>query len=223
MAKLTAKQYLSNARHHLHTIDKHRLLVFEHCCKAGIPVQGLLHDLSKYHPVEFLNGVKYYQGGTRSPNVGERKDRGYSEAWLHHKGRNRHHFEYWFDNSTSVFEMVPVEMPLKYVWEMMCDRMAASKVYKGDAYTDRVPLQYFELFHYDHLMHPNTQAVLRKLLTMLADKGEAETFAFMRKARKHPDRYLADCHVIDEKVLPREMDEETKQRFAEKLKQQKLK
>ena len=174
--------YLSNAVHHLHTINTHRRLVRQHCFKAGIPVQGLLHDLSKYHPVEFLAGVKYFQGD-HSPNVEERKDKGYSAAWLHHKGRNKHHFEFWFDNSVVKFEMVPVEMPLKYIKEMFCDRVAASKVYHGDTYTDATPLEYFSKMDYSKLMAPNTYALLRELLEMLAEEGEEKTFAYIRKLK----------------------------------------
>ena len=43
-------------------------------------------------------GAKYYQGN-RSPNEIERREKGYSAAWLHHKGRNKHHLEYWIDYS----------------------------------------------------------------------------------------------------------------------------
>jgi len=67
--------------------------------------QGLLHDLSKYSPVEFLVGCKYYQG-TRSPNNAEREDIGVSTSWLHHKGRNKHHFEHWVDYSVNDGEHV---------------------------------------------------------------------------------------------------------------------
>ena len=67
-----------------------------YCFRAGMYKQGLLHDLSKYAPVEFLVGCKYYQGD-RSPNNAEREDTGISKSWLHHKGRNKHHFEYWVD------------------------------------------------------------------------------------------------------------------------------
>ena len=49
----------------------------KYCFKAGLYKQGLLHDLSKYAPIEFLPGVKYYQG-TRSPNEIERLEKGYS-------------------------------------------------------------------------------------------------------------------------------------------------
>lgn len=164
-------------------MDKHRFLVFVHCCRAGIPLQGLTHDLSKYAPVEFFVGVKYYEG-TRSPNVGERKEHGYSKAWLHHKGRNKHHFEYWFDNSTKRFAIEPVPMPVKYVIEMFCDRVAASKVYYGKNYTDGTALSYFERMDYSLIMHPETEALTRKLLTMLAEEGEKKTFAYIRTLKK---------------------------------------
>ena len=80
------------------------------CFRAGIPIQGLKHDLSKYSPVEFLPGAKYYQGN-KSPNVAERIDKGYSSAWLHHKGRNKHHYEYWNDINPKSLKIEP-EKPI---------------------------------------------------------------------------------------------------------------
>ena len=77
---------------HFRTITRHRHKVIANCFRAGIGWQGLFHDLSKYSPTEFWPGARYYQG-TRSPNEIEREKYGYSPAWLHHKGRNRHHFE----------------------------------------------------------------------------------------------------------------------------------
>lgn len=178
------EKYIKNAAGHLHTIDRHRFLVFIHCVRAGIPIQGLLHDLSKYSPSEFISGIKYYQDGDRSPNVGERLTNGYSKAWLHHKGKNKHHFEYWLDNDANAFAYKPVEMPVKYVIEMFCDRMAASKVYKGKEYTDSSPLEYFRAHVYTDLMNKNTHDFLEKLLIMLSEEGEAKTFAYIRKLDK---------------------------------------
>lgn len=150
------------------------------CFRAGIPLQGLLHDLSKYSPAEFLVGVKYYKG-THSPNVEERMVKGYSSAWMHHKGRNKHHYEYWFDNDDASLTLKPVEMPLNYVVEMFCDRVSASKTYKGDAYKDSTSLEYFDSHDYKVSMHPNTRTLLRSLLVMLAEQGEAKTFSYIRK------------------------------------------
>ena len=103
---------------HLKTINHHKWLVMKHCFKAGLYKQGLLHDMSKYSPTEFWAGVKYYQG-TRSPNDAEREDKGVSYAWLHHKGRNKHHLEYWIDYSLDKGkQMAGLKMPIKYVIEM---------------------------------------------------------------------------------------------------------
>lgn len=106
---------------HLHTINHHRRLVRQGCFRMGLYWQGLTHDLSKYAPVEFLTGVRYYQG-TRSPNTAEREEKGWSEAWMHHKGRNRHHWEYWTDLDMQTKAYAAVPMPPKYLAEMVADR-----------------------------------------------------------------------------------------------------
>ena len=164
---------------HFRTITKHRHAVIRNCRRAGILWQGLRHDLSKYSPTEFIPGVKYYVG-TRSPNELERMDKGYSAAWLHHKGRNRHHFEYWSDYNPVERRVGPVKMPLRYVIEMVCDRMAASKIYLGDKYTDASALEYFVHGKSHRVIHPETSDLCERLLTMLADEGEEKTFAYMR-------------------------------------------
>ena len=97
---------------HFLTITKHRHVVIYHCFKAGILWQGLRHDLSKYSPTEFREGAKLFLGD-RSPTEAERREYGSSKAWMHHKGRNRHHFEYWTDYSLNTRKLEPVKMPLK--------------------------------------------------------------------------------------------------------------
>ena len=178
----------SNFFKHLRTINRHKKLVFIHCLKAGIPLQGLLHDLSKYSPSEFYYGVKYYTG-QRSPNEGERDDYGFSYAWMHHKGRNKHHFEYWTDYNLEANKVMPVKMPLKYVIEMFCDRVAAGKVYKGKDYTDSSPYEYFDKGRARRTIHQETSDFLEKLLKMLAEKGEDLTFAYIRHFRRTFDDY----------------------------------
>ena len=175
---------------HLHTVNKHRRLVRKNCFKCGLYWRGLTHDLSKYSPTEFFPGVKYYQG-FRSPTAEERKEYGYSKAWMHHKGRNKHHAEYWTDFSLETKRYEPVKMPKQYVVESVCDRIAASKVYKKDAYTNSEPLEYF-LDKDSHLaMHPETRKELNFLLTMLKNKGEKETFKYIKKNFKK-DNFLKD-------------------------------
>lgn len=164
---------------HFMTITKHRHEVIRHCKKAGILWQGLFHDLSKYTPTEFLCGVKYYQGD-RSPNDMERRVHGCSSAWMHHKGRNRHHFEYWTDYNPETGRYGPVKMPMRYVKEMLCDRLAASKIYQGDKYNESHPIEYFERGRKNRLIHPETSDFLEKLLIMVRDEGEEATFRYIR-------------------------------------------
>lgn len=174
---------------HFCTITRHRILVMKYCFRIGLYYQGLTHDLSKYSPAEFLPGVKYYQGN-RSPNDAERQDIGYSSAWLHHKGRNRHHLEYWVDYKIggTPGTLYGVRMPLRYVLEMFCDRAAASRVYNKDTYTDRMPYDYFIKGLPYTPLHPDTARFLGALLRMLADKGEDHTFRFIRRYRRsHKD------------------------------------
>ena len=171
---------------HFKTVTYHRYLVMKGCFKVGLYKQGLLHDLSNYSPSEFLVGAKYYQGN-RSPNNAEREAIGYSSAWLHHKGRNRHHYEYWIDYSTKEIAggMAPAPMPVKYVAEMLMDRIAACKVYNGAQYTDAAPLAYYSKGRENAFIHPQTKELLERLLNMLAEKGENETFSYIRRELLH--------------------------------------
>ena len=166
---------------HLKTITKHRWLVRLGCFRVGLYWQGLTHDLSKYSPTEFWIGARYYQG-TRSPNAAEREDKGYSEAWMHHKGRNRHHYEYWTDMNRETRRYEPIPMPRRFLVEMVMDRRAACMTYQGKNYRDDSALRYLENSREKDLMHPETLRQLRYILQMLAEEGETETFSYLRKS-----------------------------------------
>lgn len=177
-----------NALKHLRTINRHKKLVMKGCFAVGLYRQGLLHDLSKYTPAEFLIGCKYYQG-TMSPNNAERADRGYSSAWLHHKGRNKHHMEYWIDYGVPEEKdgkiehkgMCGMKMPLRYAVEMYVDRVAASKNYQRSRYTDRSALDYYLHGRQFHVLHEDTRALLELLLYMLAARGEQYANRFIKE------------------------------------------
>lgn len=174
------KDFQTRAVSHFNTVGEHRKLVREGCFAIGLYIQGLTHDLSKYLPSEFLVGVKYYQG-YRSPNNAEREAIGYSSAWLHHKGRNKHHYEYWTDYSPSEgIGVAAIPMPRKYLAEMFMDRVAASKIYNKGHYTDDMPLQYYLKGKEKIVMHESTKKELEFLLCMLADKGEAYTYSYIK-------------------------------------------
>ena len=165
---------------HFKTITYHKWLVLKGCFRVGLYWQGITHDLSKYSPTEFREGARFYQG-TRSPNSAERESKGYSEAWMHHKGRNRHHYEYWTDINRETREYSSVEMPRRYLVEMVMDRRAACMVYQGDNYRDGSALAYFERSLERDRMHPNTSKQLRHILTMLRDQGEDATFRYLKE------------------------------------------
>ena len=184
---------------HFKTITAHRHLVCRYCFRLGLYAQGLTHDLSKYAPVEFWRGAKYYQG-YRSPNDAERVETGMSLAWLHHKGRNKHHFEYWIDwqlDPQGGVYYAGNRMPVRYVAEMFCDRVAASRIYLGEKYTDDAPYNYFMQSRDLILIHKETGDELEKMLTVLKDEGEDAAFAYVRKRLKEAKLMTVGAGVPD--------------------------
>jgi len=188
MQKIT----LQGTKGHLKTIRAHKREVRRLMIAAGLPLQGIRHDWSKYLPSEFWRGARYYQG-YRSPNAFERELEGFSRAWLHHKGRNKHHFEYWVDvvacassmeeaSNSQTMRMIGVPMPTRYVVEMFCDRVAASKIYQGNAYTDGSALAYLDREYgaSREIMHPDTYRFIKELLTYLNDHGEERTLDYIK-------------------------------------------
>lgn len=175
---------LKKAVGHFKTITHHHNLVCGYCLRAGLIYQGLTHDLSKYSPTEFLVGARYWQEGKRSPNNAEREATGVSTSWLHHKGRNRHHFEYWIDYSADRNNprgLAGAQMPRRYVAEMIFDRVSASRVYMGEAYTDDAPLQYY-LRSRDRcwFIHDETKREMEFLLRMWSKRGEEFMIRYIR-------------------------------------------
>ena len=165
---------------HFCTVARHKHYVFIHCVKSGIILQGILHDISKFSPTEFFTSAKFYRG-IGSPIPAERKTYGYSKVWMHHVRHNRHHIEYWMDNDRG--SNIPVKMPLRYAKEMFCDMLSANKVYKkaaGIQYDDSAPLTYFREKSMGAAMHKDTAQLMEKLFSMLAEKGEKETFCYIR-------------------------------------------
>jgi len=183
---------------HFKTITYHKWLVLKGCFAVGLYKQGICHDLSKYMPSEFIVGAKYYQGD-RSPNNAEREDIGYSSAWLHHKGRNKHHYEYWIDYSIKYVPggMAPAPMPVTYIVEMLMDRIAACKVYKKDKYTPQSPLEYYQSGKDPAPLHDKTRMLLEMLLIRMAKFGEMETYKFVKKELLPRQKQFDDISQLD--------------------------
>jgi len=156
---------------HLHLVNRHRFLVFKLSIKAGIPFRGLIHDLSKYSPTELFESIKYFNG-QKSPISFAKKEIGYSEAWLHHKGRNKHHFEYWYDPCAP--SRTPI-IPYKYTVEMICDTLAAGMIYMGKDWYQGYQLKYFENRKDKEFINEDIQKVLLDIYKQVSKNGLNKT------------------------------------------------
>ena len=158
---------------HFITITRHKYYVMKFCFKCGLYKRGLLHDLSKYSLTEFFSSAKYFQG-TSSPIDAEKREKGYSLAWQHHKGHNPHHWEYWIDN-VGTYKNTPCKIPIEYVIEMICDWLGAGIVYSkqkpnyNQPYVE--PLEYYNKCKNERIFHEETQELIEFYLNMIANKG----------------------------------------------------
>ena len=163
---------MKNAFKHFKKILIHKWNVLYFCHLCGITWQGIVHDMSKFSPTEFLESVKYYSD-TKSPIPICKEKNGYSRAWQHHKGRNPHHNVYWTDN----YDMgtTAIKMPKKYAIELVCDYLGASKAYnKGLKIRDVFQKEYeFWQTRKDiEYMHPQTKEFTNTIIEMLKDNPE---------------------------------------------------
>lgn len=158
---------IKNIIKHIVLVTKHKWWVFKLCCRVGIPWRGLVHDLSKFSPTEFFESVKYYQGN-RSPIPVARNEKGFSDAWLHHKGKNKHHLEYWIDPRSREYAAV---VPYKYLAEMACDKMAASKVYNGKNWTNNSEIEYWMKERTISVVNPKVDNFLTELFKQVEKQG----------------------------------------------------
>lgn len=178
---------LRNIVKHFILITKHKWIVFKLCCKIGEPIRGLLHDMSKYSWTEFSESAKYYIG-THSPITEAKKDKGYSEAWLHHKGRNKHHTEYWID------ELAPNPTPIipyKYAAEMICDKLAAGMAYKGKEWTKEYELEYWNKEKNKLKVNPQISLFITEVMEDVANDGIDKTLS-KKKIKEIYDKYCKE-------------------------------
>lgn len=162
---------LINVIKHFKLVAKHKFLVFKFCCKLGVPFRGLVHDLSKYSFEEFGESIKYYTG-TKSPISECKEKNGYSRAWLHHKGRNKHHLEYWVDLTAP--NPAPV-IEYKYVAEMVSDKMAAGIVYNGENWTNSSQYDYWEKEKKKTIMNPKIENFFTQVFLDVKENGIDKT------------------------------------------------
>lgn len=179
--------YLTQMWKHFKTVCRHKAVVFQECRACGLTWRGITHDLSKFGWTEFGTSARYFQGN-RSPIEAEKEDNGYSFAWLHHKGCNPHHWEFWTDFAEKDGHVIANKIPYTYVVEMMCDWIGAGKVYQKDQWTTDSPMDHFNKMRPGRYFHPDTEMLIISFLECIRDKGLTE-FHKMAKCES-PYSYL---------------------------------
>ena len=161
---------------HTKTVIKHKYWVWYYMNKCGFKWgwRGLWHDMSKFSPTEFWESVKYYSG-TRSPIDACKEENGISMAWMHHKGRNPHHYEYWMDNFDKGGESK--EMPWRYKVEMICDYLAAARAYMGKNFSYVAEYEWWmKKLKLPRSQHENDKKFVSSILRNLAEFEETDGF-----------------------------------------------
>ena len=181
---------------HTKLVLKHKWIVFKLCCKIGIPWRGFMHDWSKFSPTEYIESIKYYDGH-KSPITLCKADKGYSEAWLHHKGRNKHHPEYWVDLTLPDKTVI---MPYKYAAEMICDKMAAGIVYQGKDWNKDWQITYYKRERERILIHPQVDKFLLATFIMVSEKGLDATIT-KKNIKELYEKYCIRMENLDENKI----------------------
>jgi hypothetical protein len=174
---------MGNLFKHLRTVHRHRKYVRKMCWKMGLFWQGLTHDLSKYSFVE-LSICKYYTG-KKSPHQVCREKIGYSPSWNHHYHKNKHHFQFWWDED-EVGKIIPVKMPYKYVIESFCDMVGASKAYGGkDWKPDAVWNYWITKCKGKRIMNAESEYLVEKLIWNLYQMGEKHFLDWYKRSKAY--------------------------------------
>ena len=183
---------LKNAIKHLQLITKHKCYVAEYCFKTGLYWRGLVHDLSKYSPTEFWESIHYYKGSS-SPINECKKIKGWSNAWMHHKGRNPHHYEYWIDKLDD--GGVPLQMPFPYALELICDYLAA-----GRAYADGANKEFTYKGEYDWWIEKSSHPLAMNMQTKLFIEFMLKAFAMEEGISSLNKDYAYKIYKYAEKI-----------------------
>ena len=141
----------------------HKKYVFEECRACGILWQGLIHDLSKFSKDEFVAYSKYFMEDK------EKNKEAFIKAWMHHKGNNPHHWEYWIDYDENG-NIVANKMPYNYVVEMVCDWIGAGKTYERRWNTNS-PFSYYNKVRSGRHFHPETEKLVLLFLNCIRFHG----------------------------------------------------
>ena len=177
---------------HIWMILRHKYWVFHYACLAGIPWQGFMHDWSKFSRMEFVESVRYYNGIGSPIWLCKVLNHGMSYAWIHHHGRNLHHYEAWQDDFDHGAH--PVDMPYRYAVEMLCDFLAAGRAYGRDQFTFASEYAWWQRKKQNGVaMTEHMQQFVEAVLSRLAQQEDvsilrpASTRALYEKYVKNPN------------------------------------
>lgn len=153
---------------HLYTIGIHKWYVFKVCKDLNILWRGITHDMSKFSYQEFIPSARYFHKGVSPLKVMKIKD-GYCLAWNHHKGVNRHHWEWWLDcTEGNLYSICP---EWKDILEMFADWVGAGIAYNSGKFYQEEPLNYLLLRKDLNFMHPLLLNCSLAFLSAMADRG----------------------------------------------------
>ena len=161
---------------YLNYVIKHKWFVLMASIKIRSSIyRAIVHDLSKFLPSEWFPYVEYFYGREhKSYNdfssaikyefdcwkiSKEGIEESFSYAWLYHQHRNKHHWQYWLLKEDSG-KLILLEMPKKYVLEMIADWMGAGRAIKGKWEVK----EWFYSNKGNILLHPNTKEYVESII-----------------------------------------------------------
>lgn len=162
MEKITLKKLLG----HINQVLRHKFWVFICCCKFGIIWRGITHDLSKFSWAEFWPSVRYYQKGS-SPIPRLHHEASEYRPWLHHRGRNDHHSEYWHRYTHGTF--YALKMPFDCVLEQIADWIGSTRAY-GREFDIDDEIQWLQSTSF-YMMHEKTLELTLSILKGIRDNN----------------------------------------------------
>lgn len=149
-------------------LTKHRWYVMLECFKKGIYLRGLLHDIDKYLPYQFIPYANYHFNSDGS-RINRRDSTGHYDAfesgdtefemsiYLHWR-RSKHHWESWvIPHNDSKYKVFPMDMTT--IKEMICD-------WKGAGKANGTPdiIKWYKANKEKLILHPDTREIVENLL-----------------------------------------------------------
>lgn len=159
---------------YINKVIKHKYFVFLACLKLKVPLYlAIMHDISKFSLEEFIPYARYFYDENGNPNPiknnhGEydytKQGQDFHFAWLYHINRNKHHWNYWamIKDDSSV---VPMQIPSKYIKEMVADWIGAAKVYNPDVTVQ----SWYEKEKNNLIFHNDTRKQIEEILGILEE------------------------------------------------------